>query len=177
MDMRRLFLFLIFSFSLVVLWSAWVRQNEPVVPVAEKAPTDLSIPTAPARIAQPTVAAAPAVVQASPAGKNIVVTTDIFKAEINTAGGNIQHLDLLKHKDTSDLTKPFTLLQQQSGHVYVAQSGLLGNGLPTHNAEFIAPNDEYHLTEGKDTVEVRLTAVESTDSHAVSYTHLTLPTN
>ena len=141
MDMRRLFLFMIFFFSLFVLWSSWVRQNQPVAPVVAAAPTDASIPVAPPRTAQSAVAAtavtaAPAEAQKAPAGKKIVVTTDTFKAEINTAGGNIQHLELLKHKDTDDQSKPFTLLQQQDGHIYVAQSGLLGKGLPTHNAEF-----------------------------------------
>ena len=90
-----------------------------------------------------------------------MVTTDTFVAEINTAGGNIQRLELLKHKDTDDQSKPFTLLQQKDGHIYVAQSGLLGTGLPTHNAEFAATADEYRLAEGKDTVEVRLTALDS----------------
>ena len=164
MDMRRLFLFMIFFFSLFVLWSAWVRQNQPVVPtapVAASAPVDASIPVAPARTEQPAVSAAPVEAEKIPAGKNIVVTTDTFKVVINTAGGNIQHLELLKHKDTDDQSKPFTLLLQQGGHIYVAQSGLLGKGLPTHNAEFSAAGDEYHLAEGKDTVDVRLTALES----------------
>jgi YidC/Oxa1 family membrane protein insertase len=167
MDMRRLFLFMIFFFSLFVLWSAWVRQNQPVAPVATTAPADPSIPVAPARLAQSAaaataVAAAPAETQKAPAGKKIVVTTDTFMAEINTDGGNIQRLQLLRHKDTDDQSKPFTLLQQQDGHIYVAQSGLLGNGLPTHHGEFAVSGDEYHLADGKDTVEVRLTALDST---------------
>jgi YidC/Oxa1 family membrane protein insertase len=164
MDMRRLFLFMIFFFSLFVLWSAWVRQNQPVVPtapVAATAPIDASIPVAPARTEQPAVSATPVETEKVPAGKNIVVTTDTFKVVINTAGGNIQHLELLKHKDTDDQSKPFTLLQQQGGHIYVAQSGLLGKDLPTHNAEFTVAGDEYRLAEGKDTLEVRLTAVDS----------------
>jgi len=166
MDMRRLFLFMIFFFSLFVLWSSWVRQNQPVAPVVATAPADPSIPVAPARLAQSavaatTVAAAPAETQKAPAGTKIVVTTDTLKVEINTAGGNIQRLELLKHKDTDDQSKPFTLLQQKDGHIYVAQSGLLGAGLPTHNAEFSASGDEYRLAEGKDTVEVRLTALDS----------------
>jgi YidC/Oxa1 family membrane protein insertase len=164
MDMRRLFLFMIFFFSLFVLWSAWVRQNQPVVPaapVAATAPIDASIPVAPARTEQLTVSATPVGAEKVPAGKNIVVTTDTFKVVINTAGGNIQRLELLKHKDTDDQSKPFTLLQQQGGHIYVAQAGLLGKDLPTHNAEFTVAGDEYRLAEGKDTVEVRLTALDS----------------
>lgn len=161
MDMRRLFLFLIFSFSLFVLWSAWVRQNQPVAPIAETVPADPSIPVPTARAPQTTVSATPVEQAKMPSGKNIVVTTDTLKVVINTAGGNIQHLDLLKHKDTDDQSKPFTLLQQQAGHIYVAQSGLLGNGLPTHNAEFTVAGDNYRLAEGKDTLEVRLTAMDS----------------
>ena len=129
MDMRRLFLFLIFSFSLFVLWGAWTHQNQPVAPLLQSVPTDASIPVAPARVEQPTASATSVEAQKVPAGKNIVVTTDTLKVEINTAGGNIQHLDLLKHKDANDLSKPLTLLQQQDGHIYVAQSGLLGKGL------------------------------------------------
>jgi YidC/Oxa1 family membrane protein insertase len=166
MDMRRLFLFMIFFFSLFLLWSEWVRQNQPVVPVAQTTPADPSIPEAPARQAQSaadvaTVTAAPAEAQKVPAGKKIVVTTDTFAAEINTAGGNLQHLELLTHKDTDDQTKPFTLLQQKDAHIYVAQSGLLGKGLPTHNANYTAATNEYRLAEGKDAVEVRLTALDS----------------
>jgi YidC/Oxa1 family membrane protein insertase len=159
--MRRLFLFLIFSFSLFVLWSAWVRQNEPIAPVTAAVSTDPSVPAEPARIAQQAVATAPVEAQKTTTGKKIVVTTDIFMAEINTAGGNIQHLDLLQHKDSNDQSKPLTLLQQHGEHIYVAQSGLLGKGLPTHNAEFSVAAEEFHLADGKSTVEVRLTAPEA----------------
>ncbi len=158
MDMRRLFLFLIFSFALVVLWSKWVHQNEPRASVAGTQPSDASVPAAPARVVQPEASQPPSQVQKVAAGKNIVVKTDIFEAEINTAGGNIQHLELLQHRDFNDQSKPLTLLQQTAQHQYVAQSGLLGEGLPTHNAEYLAAADEYTLPQGKDAVEVRLTA-------------------
>ncbi len=165
MDMRRLFIFLIFSFSLVVLWSAWVRQNEPPTPVNTSASNDSSIPTEAIRVAQQAVVTAPVEVQNSPVGNNVVVTTDTFRAEINTVGGNIQRLDLLQHKDSTDQSKPLTLMQQQGGHTYVAQSGLLGKGLPTHNAKFYTANEDYRLPEGKDTIEVRLTALETGDAY------------
>ena len=162
MDMRRLFLFLIFSFSLVVLWGAWARQNQPVAPVeAESASKDPSVPVEPVKPVQQTIAAAPVETQKSPTGNKVVVTTDTFSAEINTAGGNIQHLDLLQHKDANDQSKPLTLLQQRGEHTYVAQSGLLGKGLPTHNSLFSVRGEEFHLAEGKDTLEVRLTALET----------------
>lgn len=158
MDMRRLFLFLIFSFSLVILWSEWTHQNEPARSVAEATKTkDPSIPAEPVRSIEQV--AAPAEAQkVSASGNKIVVTTDTFKAEINTAGGNIQHLDLLQHKDANDQSKPLTLMQQHGDHIYIAQSGLLGKGLPTHNAEFSATGNAFHLAEGQDKLEVRLTA-------------------
>ncbi|MDD5056908.1 MAG: membrane protein insertase YidC [Sideroxydans sp.] len=165
MDMRRLFLFLIFSFSIVVLWSAWVRQSEPHTPVVSSASNDSSIPAASIRVAQQTDVNAPIELQNNPAGNIIVVTTDIFRAEINTAGGNIQRLDLLQHKDSIDQSKPFTLLQQQGEHIYVAQSGLLGKGLPTHNAKFSTAREDYRLPEGKDVIEVRLVALEAGETN------------
>ena len=165
MDMRRLFLFLIFSFSLVLLWGAWTRQNQPVAPVVEAAAA--KDPSVPAELARPTeqgVVSTPVEAQKAPTGKKIVVTTDIFMVEINTAGGNIQRLDLLKHKDAIDKSKSLILLQQKGEHVYVAQSGLLGKGLPTHNAEFSADGEDFHLAEGKDILEIRLTALASEDA-------------
>ncbi len=172
MDMRRLFLFLIFSSSLFLLWSAWVRQNQPVAPVVETVPADPSIPVAPARTpptTAPAVSATPAAsaeVMKAPAskkivGKKITVQTDTLEVELSTGGGNIEHLELLKHKDTNDQNKPFVLLQQQGEHTYVAQSGLLGKGLPTHNAGFSASATEYHLADGKDTLKVSLTALDT----------------
>lgn len=157
MGFQRLFLFLIFSFSLVVLWNEWERQNQPPAPpIAAK--NDPSIPSPTVQPAQAVAAAAPVEAQKTPAGKKIVVTTDTYVAEIGTMGGNLQHLDLVQHRDTTDQSKPITLLQQDK-HTYLAQSGLLGKDLPTHNAEFAAAAEEFRLADGKDTVEVRLTAL------------------
>ncbi len=161
MDMRRLFLFLIFSFSLVLLWSAWTRQNQPLVPIDSTVAKDPSVPAEMAKPIEHPVVSNPEAALKAPTGKEIVVTTDIFKIEINTAGGNIQRLDLLKHKDAIDKSKPLTLLEQNGGHIYVAQSGLLGKGLPNHNADFSAESQEFHLAEGKDSLEVRLTALDT----------------
>ena len=38
MDQRRLILFLVFSFALVMLWDAWERHNNPRPPVAAAHP-------------------------------------------------------------------------------------------------------------------------------------------
>jgi YidC/Oxa1 family membrane protein insertase len=57
-----------------------------------------------------------------------------------------------------------SLLKQEGDSTYIAQSGLLGKGLPTHNAEFTATGDDFRLTDGKDTVQVTLTAVDTSDA-------------
>lgn len=164
MDMRRLFLFLIFSFSLVALWGEWARQNQPVSVQASTGKSeikDASIPE-PAQVAQAVALTTPTTeVQKSEVGKVIVVETDVFKAEINTVGGSVQRVDLLQHHDAEDQTKPLTLLQQRPDHTYIAQSGLLGKGLPTHNAEFSASSERFQLENGKDTVSVTLVAADT----------------
>jgi YidC/Oxa1 family membrane protein insertase len=164
MDMRRLFLFLIFSFSLAILWSEWKHQNQPSVSAASVATTSgSSVPSAtpPVPKAETVVSASPVEPQKVPTGKAIVITTDTIKAELNTAGGNILHLDLLKQKDTIDKSKPLTLLEQHDKRIYIAQSGLLGSGLPTHIAQFTADRDNYQLLDSQDTLEVRLTALDT----------------
>ncbi len=94
-------------------------------------------------------------------GKKIFVQTDTFSIELNTGGGNIEHLELLKHKDTNDQNKPLILFQKQGESIYVAQSGLLGKGLPTHNAGFSSSAEEYRLADSKDTLTVSLTALDT----------------
>ncbi|HPE04503.1 MAG TPA: membrane protein insertase YidC, partial [Thauera sp.] len=37
MDQRRLILFLVFSFALVMLWDGWLKHNQPPAPVAQQA--------------------------------------------------------------------------------------------------------------------------------------------
>ncbi len=91
----------------------------------------------------------------SAAGQIITVTTDTLRIEINTVGGDIQHVELLKHKDTLDSNKPFVLLQKNK-LTYTTQSGLLGNGLPTHHSIYTTESLNYSLSNDKDKLEVKL---------------------
>ena len=162
MDFQRIFLFSIFTFSIYLLWDGWQKEQHPVPQVISTASTpvasqELSTPNKP-ETPQEGVSST----QTMSVGEKITVKTDFFHAEINTLGGDISRVELLKHFDTVDKSKPFVLFQQEKGHTYLAQSGLLGNGLPNHNTVFIAQSKVYQLTEGKDTVEVRLTASNTT---------------
>lgn len=168
MDLQRLFLFLIFSTSLFLLWDGWQRTQNPVAQVAPATTAQTPAPvatSAPAASSGPGVAATQAQAgavepRAKPQqdGQKITVTTDWLVADINTQGGDLRRLKFLQQFDAKDRNKPFVLLQNREVHTYLAQSGLLGEGLPTHNAVFTADANQYQLTEGKDTVEVRLMA-------------------
>jgi YidC/Oxa1 family membrane protein insertase len=77
-------------------------------------------------------------------------------AEIDTQGGDIVYLELLQHKDTLHETKNFVLFGPE--HRYVAQSGLIGEGLPNHRTLFHASAREFTLEQGQDRLDVRLQA-------------------
>ena len=96
-----------------------------------------------------------------PAGKTIVVKTDLLEAEISSTGGDISRLALLEHPDGEDKSKPLVLFHRGEGtHNYAAQSGLLGEGLPNHNSLFASEQDRYELSGNADQVQVRLKAVD-----------------
>jgi YidC/Oxa1 family membrane protein insertase len=69
-------------------------------------------------------------------GQLITITTDVMRAQIDTLGGSLVYLELLKHQDKQG--KPVVLFNQhQSAPIYLARSGLVGaNELPNHRSQF-----------------------------------------
>lgn len=159
MDFQRVFLFLIFSFSIFLLWDGWQKQQNPAPAIVSAASTPVASPSLTV-LAKPDTSAV-SVKQIAQKGEKIIVKTDFFRAEINTIGGDINHIELLKHFDTVDKTKPFVLFQQSDSHKYMAQTGLLGADLPTHNSLFTSSFKEYEIAGGKNSIEVRLNAMNS----------------
>ncbi len=160
MDFQRLFLFLILSFSLMMIWDGWQRYQQP--PVVQQAGTTAKsdLPVASIKAAdvagQATIAQQP---EKQAPGKIIKVKTDILEAEISSVGGDIQRLDFLNHPDGQDENKHFVLFEKGANtHNYVAQSGLLGEGMPNHNSIFTVEQDSYQLNANADQLQVRLTA-------------------
>jgi YidC/Oxa1 family membrane protein insertase len=176
MDTQRLILFVIFSFSARLLWEAWQKETRPppapvtatAQPGKSTAPADLpGIPATPAATgASPAAApgvpgavppAAPAVNgQAAPAGQLITITTDLYRAVVDTTGGTISEVSLLHHSDPHDATKPYTLLLRTADRTLVAQSGLLGEGLPNHRSVYEVLPGPRDLAAGADKIELRL---------------------
>jgi len=156
MDTQRLILFIVFSFSILMLWDAWQKEQHPA-PVGQIAHEKAGVAQTPA----PTVRAVdtPAKDSGGPlqTGERVKVQTDLVYAEIDTLGGDVRKLEMLKHHDTQDKSKNFVLLEDDPKHLYVAQSGLIGNDLPTHKTLFSAAATHYKLAEGANEVQVRLT--------------------
>ena len=79
------------------------------------------------------VAAAASAVATS---EKVVITTDVVKATLDSAGGSLVRLELTKNADVTDPTKPLVLFDQSAARVYVAQTGLFtsqpGVNLPNH---------------------------------------------
>ena len=160
MDTKRLILFIIFSFSILMLWDAWQRQHAPIATVSETQHSeDGSIPQAAKGAAASTKAEMP---QESgfklQNGQRISIETDLFKADIDTIGGDLRRLELTKHRAANALDENFVLLDDRAAPMlYVAQTGLIGADLPTHKTVFTSAANLYKLQDGADKLEVRLT--------------------
>lgn len=141
----------------MMVWDGWQRYQHPQVE-QQVATVKAELPVASGK--SDDVASATTIVQQTvktESGKIIKVKTDFLEAQINTLGGDIQHLDFLKHADGEDKSKHFVLFEKgPNTHNYIAQSGLLGAGLPNHTSLFSAEKDDYVLT--GDQLQVRLTA-------------------
>ncbi len=172
MDFRRLILFGALGLVLMMIWQSWIQfqvEHDPNYAAqggTESATgagttggsTNLSddIPTAPAV----TTEAAPATPESEPAaeaattGRIINVETDVIRAQIDTHGGDLVRVELLKHPvsvETPD--DPFVLMHRDSPALYVAQSGLIGSSereYPNHNVEFTTDRDSVTLGDGED---------------------------
>ena len=164
MDLQRLFLFLIFTFSLVLVWDGWQRYQNPERYVQQEESSsvrDLSVPQASVSKkssgSQAEVSSISAQEVKAVVGKTIRIKTDIVEAGISTRGGDINYLALLEHPDGEDKTKPVLLFQHGDGtHNYVAQSGLLGSDMPNHNSMFDAEHDSYELSGGEEQLQISL---------------------
>lgn len=174
MDTKRLILFIVFSFSLLMLWEGWQGKHGPLIPppVATNAPStqqQASVPT-PSPAVRPNMApiAVPGATEgaAEPRIKRqlIEVQTDLIKAQIDPVGGDVVRLDLLQHKNSVKSGEYFELLGPQ--HRYTAQSGLIRDqlpgenkpALPNHKTLFTADAQSYVLRNGQGALEVRLQA-------------------
>ena len=153
-DIRRTILWVIFGFSMVLLWDQWQifngqkptffpSQNTPMKsgPSAAAKPPGLPIGSAngvPSSSVPPATAIAPtagasAVPLGAPAAalpaarEKLVVSTDVFTLTFDTDGGALVKSSFNKFKDIADKNTGFVLLDESAGRVYVAQTGLIAS--------------------------------------------------
>ena len=160
MDTRRLILFVIFSFSIMMLWDAWQRKDAPVIQSSEQAKQELPLSNIPSATAE-TPSTAKIIAQDGQfkleSGQRVTVTTDLFTAEIDTIGGDLRRLALNKHAADKVKNAPYVLMSDaQTPMLYIAQTGLIGTNLPNHKSAFTTTSTSYNLADGAQTQEVRL---------------------
>ncbi|WP_234083256.1 membrane protein insertase YidC [Azonexus sp. R2A61] len=159
MDTRRLILVMIFAFSSFMLWENWQQHKNPKpAPVAAA-----SVETgAAAGSATPTPsvslqAGGSAVTASAPAAvataETFTISTDRVKAIVSSQGGDLVELELLGYREHDDKDKHFVLFGNK--HQYVAQSGLIGDGLPNHRTVFKRVPGPDALADGQDELRVR----------------------
>jgi len=155
-DIRRTFLWVIFGFSMVLLWDQWQVYNgnkatffpspaktaasaaapasaQAGLPTASATGTAVTTPAPAGTTTLPQTAGVPAGAPAAAvARERIEVTTDVLKLTFDTQGGSIIRSELLKHADLADARKSTVLLDESLERVYVAQTGLIGGAFPNH---------------------------------------------
>lgn len=164
-DIRRTILWVIFGFSMVLLWDKWQVHNgkqatffPAPTTAAAPAPTPAKAPDA----SVPAVKAAgsdavPGTDSAAPAlaREKVTVASDVLRLTFDGQGGTLQHAEVLQHNDMADKSKPFVLFDESVHRVYVAQTGLIGGSFPTHKTVMQVAPGARELKDGENELQVR----------------------
>ncbi len=155
MDNQRLLLFVVFSFSILLLWDAWREKDVPpqtapatqaVQQNTQAAVVDKDIPAA-AAIATTQTAQPAGGLQS---GTRAIVKTDVLEVEIDANGGDLRRARLPGYYEVDHPTQTLTLLTDKTAATrYVVQSGLLNvqkGLLPNHKDVFELTGGTYQLT-------------------------------
>jgi len=101
----------------------------------------------------------PAASAAIATGNIVHVETDVLSVDIDTLGGNITQIKLLKYSQEQHSTLPIVLLNNDPNTRYIAQSGLLGKVGPDTSkgqANYTAEQTDYKFSGDEKTQQVKL---------------------
>ncbi len=175
MDTQRLILFAAFMLVSMSLWQAWQLQvnpppaavsdisttgksgsidsasgSKPVVPVTDDIPV---VPrTGPVNTAV-SGNTTPSIAKQMNSGQRVSVKTDLFDIEIDTIGGDIRRVALLKYPvDVNNDPSPVILMNDKSGLFFISQTGLLATTedslyAPDHNVSYSIEKLSYELAD------------------------------
>jgi YidC/Oxa1 family membrane protein insertase len=164
-DIRRTLLWVVFTMSLVLLWDGWNKHTgqptlfggSPARPAASAAAGPAPASGVPAAIATATAAgtaanAVPVSAPVAPASETITIETDVVRATLDSRGGTVVGLELLKYADQHHPEQGVRLLDQSATRTYLAQSGLIttqaGVSLPNHLTPMRLLPGERRLADG-----------------------------
>ena len=171
---KRSILWVVFAVTLVYIWNQWMVANGNQSMFAVTPPPAKVVAAAPAAAtpgvpgaaaiagpsAVPGAAAAPAAIKT----EVITISTDVFKVDIDTAGGVITRLELLKFADKIDPKKHQVLFDENAKGSYIGQTGLVSNPpgteLPYHRTPFVAKPGA-RVLDGANEIALQLEAVEN----------------
>jgi len=179
-DIRRTILWVIFGFSLVLLWDQWqIHNGRPATffpsPTAKTAPAPVATASAPASA----TAAAPLVQagnsseriasteahQPAIARERVEVTTDVLKLTFDSEGGSLVRSEFLQHHEQDHKGANVVLFDESKDRFYVSQSGLIagsaGGSFPTHKTIMKLVSTDRALKDGADELVVRFESPEA----------------
>ena len=146
-DIRRTILWVVFGFSLVMLWDQWQLHNGNKPTFFPSATPPVGATVNPATDASPAavVTQAPAALPADGApgaqqtqSETVKVQTNVLKLSFDSLGASLTRVELLKHRDVHRPGSNVTLMDNSKERVYLAQTGLVGGpagvSWPTHKS-------------------------------------------
>ncbi len=185
-DIRRTILWVIFGFSMVLLWDQWQVHNGnkatffPTPAQQVKVPADAAsaVPQAagiPAPVAPQGVVAVPVVETRAVTKELVQVETDLFKLSFDTEGGTLARVELLEHEDEQKPGHKIVLLDDSKDRIYTAQTGLIssvpGMALPTHKSVMTVRPGARNLKDGENELSITFeSAVQSGVKLVKTYT-------
>ena len=170
-EQLRPMLFMGLAFMLFLMWQEWqkdygpqpvspqtVQESLPTAPTGNSTSGAITSATGPTVVGGDDVPGAPnqatSTTTDTPSGQEsvqpaagiITVTTDLVRVRIDTAGGTLRGLDLLKYPTaTTTPDDPFKLMQDSGPDIFMGQSGLLGDNAPNHKTVMQADRRNYTL--------------------------------
>ena len=150
-DIRRTILWVIFGFSMVLLWDQWQvfngqkatffptpAQQAQGVSVTKPSSDVVPAPVVPSAVTAQVSTVPVTETQTSATKQLIDVETDVLKLSFDTEGGTLARVELLTQADVLRPGLNVVLLDDSKERIYLAQTGLIssapGAAMPTHKS-------------------------------------------
>ena len=164
MNQKRIFLYAILITLFLMLWEKWGQEHPPVQAPVLAETENANLPPVTAQnqsSSEKTNSQTPInTAKKNAAQTRIHIQTDLLQGVIDTQGGNLVQLQLIKFPQSLDNPKKATVLfTDEPGNLYVAQSGLISKAGPDNEqgqALYTAEKMDYVLTPNQQSMDVKL---------------------